>query len=141
MIKPSLQTYRLSNLKLALDHNSGALRAKIILLLEISNEELVNLHVYLRGYDARNKSNIHFIYTLDLTFSESVDIDKLLNKFYLNYKKTGDGTHQRLSDPSNPKNWSATDYSKNIKLKFIETPDYKKYMNELKKIKKHINKI
>jgi len=94
MIKPSLQTYRLSNLKLALDHNSGALRAKIILLLEISNEELVNLHVYRRGYDARNKSNIHFIYTLDLTFSESVDIDKLLNKFKL--QLTPDMTYRKV---------------------------------------------
>ena len=59
----------------------------------------------------------------------------------MKYKKTGSGTNERLSDPSDPKNWSATDYSKNIKLKFIDTPDYKRYMNNLKKIKIKINKL
>jgi uncharacterized protein len=94
MIKPILQTYRLSNVKLPLDHNSGALRAKIIAHLEIRNEELVNFYVYRRGYDARNKSNIHFIYTLDLTFSEGVDIDNLVNKFKL--QLTPDMTYRQV---------------------------------------------
>ena len=40
----------------------------------------------------------------DLVFGlNKIKKDKLLNKFYLNYKKTGEGTHQRLSDPSNQK--------------------------------------
>jgi hypothetical protein len=109
---------------------------------DISNWEIALAQYFLGkymtkyGYKAIKVKKSDLIYGLD-----KIKKDKLLNKFYLNYKKTGDGTHERLSDPSNPKNWSATDYSKNIKLKFIETPDYKKYMNELKKIKKHINKI
>ena len=83
MIKPIPCSYRLSNLKLPLEHNSDALRAKVVSQLELSDEELVNLHVYRRGYDARNKSNIHFIYTLDLAFSEEVDTTKLVQKFKL----------------------------------------------------------
>ena len=83
MIKPIPCSYRLSNLKLPLEHKSDALRAKVLSQLELSDEELVNLHVYRRGYDARNKSNIHFIYTLDLAFSEEVDTAKLVQKFKL----------------------------------------------------------
>jgi uncharacterized FAD-dependent dehydrogenase len=83
MIKPIPCSYRLSNLKLPLEHKSDALRAKVVSQLELSDEELVNLHVYRRGYDARNKSNIHFIYTLDLAFSDEVDTTKLVQKFKL----------------------------------------------------------
>ena len=67
--------------------------------------------------------------------------DKILNKHYLKFKKYGKGTHQRLSDPAKPENWSATDFSKNIRLKFMDTSQYKNYMNELKKIKQLVNKI
>ena len=71
---------------------------------------------------------------------KKIENEKMLKKLFLRFKKTKKGTHKRLSDPAKPENWSATNYSKNIKLKFIETPDYKKYMNELNKIKK-IKKI
>jgi hypothetical protein len=67
--------------------------------------------------------------------------DKILNKHYLKFKKYGKGTHERLSDPAKPENWSATDTSKNIRLKFKDTNEFKNYMNELKKIKQLVNKI
>ena len=41
-------------------------------------------------------------------------------------------------DPTKPENWSTTDTSKNIRLKFKDTPDYKYYMKELKNITKKI---
>ena len=66
--------------------------------------------------------------------------DKILKKYYLNFKKNGKGTNKRLSDPTKPENWSATDTSKNIRLKFKDTPDYKRYMKELKNITKIIKK-
>ncbi len=67
--------------------------------------------------------------------------DKILNKYYLSFKKYGKGTHERLSDPAKPENWAATDTSKNIRLKFKDTSQYKDYIKELKKIKKLIIKI
>tara|TARA_B100000989_G_scaffold172513_1_gene129296 strand:+ start:1911 stop:2999 length:1089 start_codon:yes stop_codon:yes gene_type:complete len=72
---------------------------------------------------------------------EIVNEDKLLKNLYEKFLKKGIGTSKRLSDPSKPENWSAVDTSKNIKLKFIDTPDYKRYMNNLKKINIKINKL
>ncbi len=54
-------------------------------------------------------------------------------KRFLDY---GKGTHKKLSDPTNPKNWAATDLSKNPRLKFIETKDFSFYKLEKKKLLK-----
>ena len=88
------------------------------------------------GYRILKVDKSDLIYGLD-----QIRNDKILNKHYVNYKKTGNGTHDKLSDPSSPKNWSATDYSKDIKLKFKDTPDYKRYIYHLEKIKQKINKL
>jgi hypothetical protein len=65
-----------------------------------------------------------------------------LNKYYLNFKKYGKGTHERLSDPTKPENWMEREHTnKNIRLKFKDTSEYKNYMDELKKIKQMISKI
>lgn len=65
--------YRLTDLKLPLDHAPEALRGEVLSHLRLQEHQLTHLHVYRRGYDARNKANIHFIYTLDLGFSSDVD--------------------------------------------------------------------
>jgi uncharacterized protein len=65
--------FRLTDLKLPLDHAPEDLRAEVLSYLRLRDEQLTHLHVHRRGYDARSKSNIHFIYTLDLAFSSDVD--------------------------------------------------------------------
>ncbi len=57
---------RLTDLKLPLDHPENALRQAVLRQLGLREEELLQLRVFRRGYDARRKSDIHFIYTLDL---------------------------------------------------------------------------
>lgn len=76
-------SHRLSNLKLPLDHPSEALRNEVLSFLNLRNDQLEKFNVYRRGYDARNKSNIHFIYTLDLRFSSDVDTVVLAKKYHL----------------------------------------------------------
>ena len=88
MNNPTAVSYRLSNLKLPLDHKPSDLRTEVLNFLNLGDEELVNLHIFRRGYDARKKSNIHFIYTLDLQFSPDVDISLLISKTHL--QKTPD---------------------------------------------------
>lgn len=61
--------------------------------------------------------------------------DKLLLKYYKKFIKDQTGTHDKLRDPSKPENWSASNYSKNLRAKFIDTTEYKNYINELRKIK------
>ena len=78
-----LYTHRLSNIKLPLEHKPGDLRQAVLSCLQLDDQELRDIFVYRRGYDARKKTNIHFTYTLDLCFSDSVDITNLVEKYQL----------------------------------------------------------
>ena len=88
MNNSTVVSYRLANLKLPLDHQESDLRSAVLTILTLQDEELLKLQVFRRGYDARKKSNIHFIYTLDLQFSADVDISLLISKN--NLQKTPD---------------------------------------------------
>ena len=57
---------RLTQIKLPLDYNDAALKAAVIERLDIAPNELLDITVFRRGYDARKRSNIFFIFTLDV---------------------------------------------------------------------------
>ncbi|HCP96154.1 MAG TPA: hypothetical protein DIT74_00290, partial [Pseudoalteromonas sp.] len=57
---------RLTEIKLPLDHDENAIGQAIINKLNISPEQLHSYNVFKRGYDARKKSAILLIYTLDV---------------------------------------------------------------------------
>ena len=57
---------RLTELKLPLDHGEADLKAVILKRLGVAPADLVGYTIFRRGYDARKKSNIHFIYTVDV---------------------------------------------------------------------------
>ena len=65
-----------------------------------------------------------------------IENDDILKKNFYHYQNTNEGTDTPLNDPSKPENWGATDTSKNIKAKFVETDDYNNYLNEMSKIRK-----
>ena len=69
---------RLTNIKLPLDHPEHELQQAILAKLSIGESQLVNFSVFKRGYDARKKSNILLIYTLDV---ETTLNDELLVTF------------------------------------------------------------
>ena len=58
------------------------------------------------------------------------------SKNFNHFKKTNEGTNKRLNDPTKPENWAATDVSKNLKARFVDTADYKNYLKELERINK-----
>lgn len=62
---------RLSNIKLPLDHDEQALTDAILNTLKIEAGELTRFNVFRRGYDARKKTNISLIYTLDVETSKN----------------------------------------------------------------------
>lgn len=68
---------RLTNVKLPLNHQPEELEQAILALLEINAEQLTNFSIFKRGYDARKKSNIILMYTLDV---ETTINEKLLLK-------------------------------------------------------------
>lgn len=58
---------RLTELKLPLDHAKDALRPALCQRLGIGDAELMDFTIFRRSYDARKKSAITLIYTLDFT--------------------------------------------------------------------------
>lgn len=69
---------RLSNIKLPLDHEEQALDQAILSTLEITPEQLISFNMFRRGYDARKKSNIFLIYTLDIEVSPELETELLI---------------------------------------------------------------
>ena len=56
---------RLTELRLPLEHPEDALRPAIVARLGVSDPDLVRFDIYKRAVDARKKSSILFVYTID----------------------------------------------------------------------------
>jgi uncharacterized protein len=61
---------RLTEIKLPLDHAPEALQAAVIAHLGIAADELKSCTVFKRGWDARKKSAIWLVYTVDLELAD-----------------------------------------------------------------------
>lgn len=57
---------RLTDIALPLNHSESALNLAVLEKLGLAAEELLKVNVFKRGFDARRKSNIQLIYTLDV---------------------------------------------------------------------------
>ncbi len=73
---------RLTDCLLPLDHTESALKKSVIQRLGISENELISYTIFRRGYDARKKSAIQLVYTIDVAVrnEESVLARAKLNK-------------------------------------------------------------
>ena len=74
---------RLNEIKLPLDHTEDDLRAAILARLGVAPSQLVNYSVFRRAVDARKRSAIHLIYTLDVAVVDEVPLlvkDENLNE-------------------------------------------------------------
>lgn len=69
---------RLTEIKLPLNHEDGALHDAIAAKLKIPAQQVISFNVFKRGYDARKKNDIQLIYTVDV---EVANPEKLLAKF------------------------------------------------------------
>ena len=65
---------RLTEIKLPLDHADDAVSLAILARLGLKSEELIGFTVFRRGVDARKRSAIHFIYTLDIETTHDADL-------------------------------------------------------------------
>jgi len=95
---------RLTNIKLALEHQEHELEQAILSKLSLKKDQLVNFTVFKRGYDARKKNKILLIYTLDV---ETTVNDELLAQFCDDnqVKETPDMAYKFVSQaPANLKN-------------------------------------
>ena len=65
---------RLTELKLPLDHTEPELRTAILRRLDIPEPALLGYTVFRRGVDARRKSMIHLIYTVDVELQDDAAV-------------------------------------------------------------------
>ena len=72
---------RLTDCLLPLDHTESALKKSVIQRLGISENDLIRYSIFRRGYDARKKSAIQLVYTIDV---EVHDEQKVLARAKLN---------------------------------------------------------
>ena len=84
---------RLTDIQLPLDHPDTAIRSAILKKLNIDDSELLSVTVFKRSYDARKKTAINLIYTLDIETSKDA---QLLKQFHAdrNVTSTPDTTYQ-----------------------------------------------
>ena len=68
---------RINNIKLRLDEEESSLQNKIINVLKIKDNQLIDYQIYRKSIDARKKDSIHFVYSVDVTVK---DEDSILNK-------------------------------------------------------------
>jgi uncharacterized protein len=69
---------RLTEVKLPLDRPIGDIKNAILKKLQISAEELIDFSIFKRSYDARKKTEIVFVYILDV---ETTKEKQLLDRF------------------------------------------------------------
>ena len=65
---------RITNLRLPLDHAAAALRAAVVARLRVRDADLRDFSVFKRSYDARKKSAIVWIYTLDCEVADEAQL-------------------------------------------------------------------
>jgi uncharacterized FAD-dependent dehydrogenase len=64
---------RITELRLPLEHAEGALRAAVLARLGLADDQLRELTVFRRAWDARKKSAVVLSYTVDCRLAEGVD--------------------------------------------------------------------
>ncbi len=70
----TLQSIRLTEVKLPLDHAPEAIKAAVCERLKLMADEIQSISIFRRGFDARKKSDIHFIYTLDVQTTDNAAV-------------------------------------------------------------------
>jgi len=65
---------RITELRLPLDHAEGDLRSAVLVRLGLADAQLTSFTVFRRAYDARKKSAIQLIYTLDCEVADEAAV-------------------------------------------------------------------
>ena len=71
---------RLTEIKLPLNHDDNAIEAAILEKLKLKPAQLHKVQVFKRGFDARKKSDIQLIYTLDIEVDDEAGILQRFSK-------------------------------------------------------------
>jgi uncharacterized FAD-dependent dehydrogenase len=72
---------RITELRLPLDHDEAALRPAVVQRLGVRDADLLAFTVFRRAYDARKKSAIQLIYTIDCSLKDEAAEAAVLKRF------------------------------------------------------------
>jgi len=72
---------RITELRLPLAHAPEDLRPAVLARLKLADSELADIQVFRRGYDARKRSDIQLVYTLDCKLAGGLDEAAVLARF------------------------------------------------------------
>lgn len=70
----SPRAIRLTQVKLALDHPPEAIAQAVQQRLNLPPQQILSINIFRRGFDARKRSDIHFIYTLEVVTSDNAAV-------------------------------------------------------------------
>ena len=65
---------RITDVNLPLEHPEPALREAVLQRLSISEAELLEMHIFRRAFDARKKSAIQLVYTIDVQLADEAAV-------------------------------------------------------------------
>lgn len=75
---------RINQIKMGLSHNNDDLRKKVLKILKISPDKLLDFQIIRKSIDARDKSSIKYIYTVDVSVKdEKSTLQKVDNKYVM----------------------------------------------------------
>ena len=91
-VYPDFLMLRITEIKLPLDHAPEALQAALLKKLDITANDLVGFTIYRRGFDARKKSDIQLVYTLDAEVKNEASLIQMIGRVGRNIEMpTGKG--------------------------------------------------
>ena len=94
---------RLTEIKLPLDHSPDALTLAIATRLGISIDQVLGFNIFKRGVDARKKSQIQFIYTVDVNTTQDTALWQRLKGTDSHLAITPDTTYHFVAQANNTK--------------------------------------
>lgn len=74
LLAQSIPMIRLTEIRLPLDHSSEALKTTILEKLAIASVDLVSFTIFKRGYDARKRTAIVWVYTVDVQLAQEAEL-------------------------------------------------------------------
>ena len=65
---------RITDIQLPLNHSDDDLRLAVLTALGVPNADLIDFAIFRRGFDARKKSNIFFVYSIDAQIRDPASV-------------------------------------------------------------------
>jgi len=89
---------RIEEIKLSLNDNEDLLQIKVVKILGIKKNDIVSLQIIKKAMDSRNKKDIFFVYSLDVTIKNQETYFKKIENLPLGLKNNIKKYKVRLVD-------------------------------------------